>query len=123
QAAHIAHGGEAALQRDAGIDRSLIGFFRDVLPEAIDQVLVVGSYSNCQMSVCVDETGAQRDVAEIDSLGAGRDPQVRSAGGNLFSLDQDHATCFNPIRLAVEDPCGFQSDSHSILTGAATVPG
>ena len=61
---------------------------------------------------CANEAGAQRDIAEIDPIGAGRDSQVGSACGDLFSLDQDHATCLDPIRFAVEDSRSFESDSH-----------
>ncbi len=111
-ASHIAHRREAALQRDAGLDRGLVSSLRDVKPEAIDEKLVVGFHSDCQMRVRVDEAGAQCDVAEIDPLRAGRDSQVGSACGDLFSLDQDHAASFNPIRFAIEDSCGFESDSH-----------
>lgn len=64
------------------------------------------------MSVRVDETGAQGDIAEIDQFGAGRDSQAGSAGGDRLSFDQDHTACFNPIRFAVEDSRGFEGDSH-----------
>jgi hypothetical protein len=112
KASDIAHSREAVLQRDAGMDRGLVSFLCDVMPEAIDKELVIGFHSDCQMRVRVDEAGAQRDIAEIDPIGAGRDSQVGSACGDLFSLDQDHATCLDPIRFAVEDSRSFESDSH-----------
>ena len=98
------------------MDRGLVSFLCDMRAETIDEELAIGFHSNCQMSVRVDEPGAQGNIAEIDRVGAGRNSQAGSGCGDLFSLDQDHATCFNPIRLAVEDPCGFESDSHLIRT-------
>ncbi len=58
EASHIAHGGEAALEGDAGMDRGLIRLLCDVMPEAIDEELLIRFYSNRQMSVRVDETRA-----------------------------------------------------------------
>src|SRR5579862_3184677 len=94
------------------MDRGLVGFLRHMLPEAIYEELVIGFHSDCQMRVRVDEAGAQRNVAEIHPVGAGRDSQVGTGCIDQSSLDQDHAASFDPGRFAVEDSRSFESYRH-----------
>ena len=46
ETSHIAHGCEAAREGDAGMDCGRVGFFCDVMAEAIDEELVIGVHSN-----------------------------------------------------------------------------
>jgi len=63
-----------------------------------------------QMSMGVDEAGAERGIAEVDHRRTVRDRQPLADGQDLLALDDHHAALDQDVRLAVEQPGCLEHD-------------
>ena len=104
--ADVAHGGEAGLERGAGVADAEDGVVTVGVVEVVNGIVAIGAAG--EMGVAVDEAGKDEVVGEIDDGGTGGDGE-----GGVF--DRADAVAFEDKRdvltvvagVAVEEVAGF----------------
>ena len=109
-AADISHRRETRLDGCARIGRGAQRLFRNVERQFFEPSLVEIGEVERHVRVRIHEAGRERRVTEIDHLRAVGRRQIGSNIDNLVALHDDDPVLDERVRLAVEQPGGFEHD-------------